>query len=297
MAADEDRGRTHRTLHAGLRAHDDRPGADLPRGLESRPITITDEAGPRNPRRPTCRATRFWCRPTTSPKSSATSSAAMAAWSIRATSCRCCCCWRRTTPSPSRRARDAAKSDAITIVLVPPAEPRTKPKACNYGLHFATGEIITIYDAEDLPEPLQLRRVVAAFASAARRRRLCAGEARVPQRPSEPPHRLVHRRIRAVVRLPAARHDAHQHVADSVGRHVESPRVMTCSIRSAPGIRSTSPRTPTSACASPRPATTPRSSTPRPSRRPTAIRSTGSGSGPVGTRATCRPGWCTSAGP
>ncbi len=56
------------------------------------------------------------------------------------------------------------ESEAITIVLVPPAEPRTKPKACNYGLEFATGEIVTIYDAEDLPEPLQLRRTVAAFA-------------------------------------------------------------------------------------------------------------------------------------
>jgi cellulose synthase/poly-beta-1,6-N-acetylglucosamine synthase-like glycosyltransferase len=60
-------------------------------------------------------------------------------------------------------ARACGESDAITIVLVPPAEPRTKPKACNYGLHFATGEIVTIFDAEDLPEPLQLRRVVAAF--------------------------------------------------------------------------------------------------------------------------------------
>ena len=49
------------------------------------------------------------------------------------------------------------------IVLVPPAEPRTKPKACNYGLQFARGELATIYDAEDLPEPLQLRRAVAAF--------------------------------------------------------------------------------------------------------------------------------------
>lgn len=61
-------------------------------------------------------------------------------------------------------ARRCKESEAITILLVPPAEPRTKPKACNYGLHFATGEIVTIYDAEDLPEPLQLRRVVAAFA-------------------------------------------------------------------------------------------------------------------------------------
>ena len=46
-------------------------------------------------------------------------------------------------------AEACADSEVITIVLVPPAEPRTKPKACNYGLHFATGEIVTIYDAED----------------------------------------------------------------------------------------------------------------------------------------------------
>jgi glycosyltransferase XagB len=62
-------------------------------------------------------------------------------------------------------ANRCAKSDAISILLVPAAEPRTKPKACNYGIHFATGDMVTIYDAEDLPESLQLRRVVAAFAS------------------------------------------------------------------------------------------------------------------------------------
>jgi glycosyltransferase XagB len=62
-------------------------------------------------------------------------------------------------------AKRCKESDAISMLLVPPAEPRTKPKACNYGLHFATGDIVTIYDAEDLPEPLQLRRVVAAFAA------------------------------------------------------------------------------------------------------------------------------------
>jgi len=62
-------------------------------------------------------------------------------------------------------AKECAESDAITILLVPPADPRTKPKACNYGLYFATGDIVTIFDAEDLPEPLQLRRVVAAFRS------------------------------------------------------------------------------------------------------------------------------------
>jgi cellulose synthase/poly-beta-1,6-N-acetylglucosamine synthase-like glycosyltransferase len=46
----------------------------------------------------------------------------------------------------------------VDLVTVPPAEPRTKPKALNYGLQLATGEIVTVYDAEDVPEPLQLRR-------------------------------------------------------------------------------------------------------------------------------------------
>ena len=51
----------------------------------------------------------------------------------------------------------------INIVTVPGAHPRTKPKACNYGLTTATGEIVTIFDVEDRPDPLQLRRAVAAF--------------------------------------------------------------------------------------------------------------------------------------
>lgn len=60
-------------------------------------------------------------------------------------------------------AKKSGVSKIVDVVLVPASDPRTKPKACNYGLHFATGEIITIFDAEDLPEILQLRRVVAAF--------------------------------------------------------------------------------------------------------------------------------------
>jgi cellulose synthase/poly-beta-1,6-N-acetylglucosamine synthase-like glycosyltransferase len=52
----------------------------------------------------------------------------------------------------------------FSIVKVPAAEPRTKPKACNYALASCRGTYVTIYDAEDRPEPLQLRRVAAAFA-------------------------------------------------------------------------------------------------------------------------------------
>lgn len=57
----------------------------------------------------------------------------------------------------------ASPPDHIEIVRVPYSEPRTKPKACNYGLLRALGSLVTIYDAEDRPEPLQLRRAVAAF--------------------------------------------------------------------------------------------------------------------------------------
>lgn len=49
------------------------------------------------------------------------------------------------------------------IIRVPPSQPKTKPKACNYALRFARGQLLTIYDAEDKPEPSQLKRVVAAF--------------------------------------------------------------------------------------------------------------------------------------
>ena len=49
------------------------------------------------------------------------------------------------------------------IVVVPHSKPKTKPKAMNYGLKFATGEIIAIYDAEDKPESTQLKKAVLAF--------------------------------------------------------------------------------------------------------------------------------------
>jgi glycosyltransferase XagB len=58
-----------------------------------------------------------------------------------------------------------AVPDWLRVLLVPASEPRTKPKACNYGLEFAVGELLTIYDAEDRPEPNQLRLAVAAFSA------------------------------------------------------------------------------------------------------------------------------------
>ena len=60
-------------------------------------------------------------------------------------------------------ARQHPESSFLQIVLVPEAEPRTKPKACNFGLFNSESDLVTIYDAEDIPDPLQLRRVVVAF--------------------------------------------------------------------------------------------------------------------------------------
>jgi cellulose synthase/poly-beta-1,6-N-acetylglucosamine synthase-like glycosyltransferase len=49
------------------------------------------------------------------------------------------------------------------MVQVPYSIPRTKPKACNYALRFAKGEFVTIYDAEDIPDPLQLKKALYVF--------------------------------------------------------------------------------------------------------------------------------------
>jgi cellulose synthase/poly-beta-1,6-N-acetylglucosamine synthase-like glycosyltransferase len=49
------------------------------------------------------------------------------------------------------------------VIVVPYHMPKTKPKACNYGLFFSRGEYLTIYDAEDVPEADQLKKVVVLF--------------------------------------------------------------------------------------------------------------------------------------
>jgi cellulose synthase/poly-beta-1,6-N-acetylglucosamine synthase-like glycosyltransferase len=63
------------------------------------------------------------------------------------------------------RAAIAARNGRIpiTVIAVPAGEPRTKPKALNVALPFAHGTFTVIYDAEDRPEPDQLRRAVQAF--------------------------------------------------------------------------------------------------------------------------------------
>ena len=60
-------------------------------------------------------------------------------------------------------AKAANPPSFFRFIYIPASHPRTKPKACNYGLSFCRGELVTIYDAEDIPEPDQLRRAVLAF--------------------------------------------------------------------------------------------------------------------------------------
>ncbi|MFN3935906.1 glycosyltransferase family 2 protein [Parvibaculum sp.] len=66
-----------------------------------------------------------------------------------------------------RETLDAAKAlrlpDHFEFIVVPTSLPQTKPKACNFALPFARGDYLVIYDAEDCPEPKQLKKAVAAF--------------------------------------------------------------------------------------------------------------------------------------
>ncbi len=54
----------------------------------------------------------------------------------------------------------------FVVVTVPRGTPQTKPRACNVGLEVARGEFLVIYDAEDAPEPNQLKTTVVAFSRA-----------------------------------------------------------------------------------------------------------------------------------
>lgn len=52
----------------------------------------------------------------------------------------------------------------MRVVTVPDGPIRTKPRALNYALDFCRGSVIGVYDAEDAPDPGQLRAVVGRFA-------------------------------------------------------------------------------------------------------------------------------------
>jgi cellulose synthase/poly-beta-1,6-N-acetylglucosamine synthase-like glycosyltransferase len=70
----------------------------------------------------------------------------------------------------TRRALDRlGPGPPFEIIIAPSVGPRTKPKALNVALPFARGAYTVIYDAEDVPQPDQLRRAVNVFRSTGRR--------------------------------------------------------------------------------------------------------------------------------
>ena len=52
----------------------------------------------------------------------------------------------------------------VEIIVAPHGSPRTKPRALNVALPLARGHFTVVYDAEDVPDPGQLRLAVARFA-------------------------------------------------------------------------------------------------------------------------------------
>jgi len=61
---------------------------------------------------------------------------------------------------------EAAQPDErVEVIRVPNVGPRTKPKALCYALPFTTGQLVTLYDAEDRPHPLQLEEAWQIFRS------------------------------------------------------------------------------------------------------------------------------------
>jgi len=70
---------------------------------------------------------------------------------------------------PMRRAVERLDLDGrFEVIIVPCGLPKTKPRALNYALQFCRGALLTIYDAEDIPQSDQLQKAARRFAAAPR---------------------------------------------------------------------------------------------------------------------------------
>lgn len=70
---------------------------------------------------------------------------------------------------PMRRAVERLDlDDRFEVIIVPCGLPKTKPRALNYALQFCRGALLTIYDAEDIPQSDQLLKAARRFAAAPR---------------------------------------------------------------------------------------------------------------------------------
>jgi cellulose synthase/poly-beta-1,6-N-acetylglucosamine synthase-like glycosyltransferase/peptidoglycan hydrolase-like protein with peptidoglycan-binding domain len=51
----------------------------------------------------------------------------------------------------------------MRVLPLPPGTPRTKPRAMGIGLRYAKGTLVAVYDAEDKPDPAQLKKAAWGF--------------------------------------------------------------------------------------------------------------------------------------
>jgi glycosyltransferase XagB len=77
-------------------------------------------------------------------------------------------------PETIKEARKMRLPSYFRILIVPHGHPKTKPKACNYGLNHAKGEYAVIFDAEDIPDPDQLKKAFLTFRKLENEKIICA---------------------------------------------------------------------------------------------------------------------------
>lgn len=69
-----------------------------------------------------------------------------------------------TSASTLDAVRKTLDDPRFELIEVPQARPHTKPKALNYAMPMVRGTYVVVYDAEDIPEPDQLRHAATVFA-------------------------------------------------------------------------------------------------------------------------------------
>jgi len=87
--------------------------------------------------------------------------------------------------------------DWLSVLVVPPGTPKTKPRALNYALARATGDFLTIYDAEDDPDPLQLKEAAMKFRDEGDSLACVQAPLRIRSRQKTSPHPLLDRQFAA----------------------------------------------------------------------------------------------------
>ncbi|WMT91530.1 glycosyltransferase family 2 protein [Pelagibacterium sp. H642] len=69
------------------------------------------------------------------------------------------------SPQTAGAVRAVLGDPRFSLIVVPRHKPYTKPKALNFALPLARGEHVVVFDAEDLPDPGQLRAAASLFAA------------------------------------------------------------------------------------------------------------------------------------